>query len=162
MHTARVKDFNFLPFFYFKKDLFILCIWVHCLQTHQKRVLDPIKDDSEPLCGSWELNSRPLEEQSVLLPAEPSLQPFVLFWFGSFCVLSVLRMDLGASCILQSCISSSPPLFLKIYLFIICKYTVPIFRHSKRGHQISLQMVVSHHAAAGNWTQDLWKSSQCS
>jgi hypothetical protein len=25
-----------------------------------------------------------------------------------------------------------------------------------------LQMVVSHHVVAGNWTQDLWKSSQCS
>ena len=26
----------------------------------------------------------------------------------------------------------------KTYLFIICKYTVPIFRHLRRGHQISL------------------------
>jgi hypothetical protein len=29
----------------------------------------------EPPCGGWELNSRPLEEQPVLLTAEPSLQP---------------------------------------------------------------------------------------
>jgi hypothetical protein len=36
-------------------------------------------------------------------------------------------------------------LFLKIYLFIICKYTVVVFRHTRRGHQILLQMVVSHH-----------------
>ena len=34
--------------------------------------------------------------------------------------------------------------FFKIYLFIICKYTVAVFRHSGRGHQISLRMVVSH------------------
>jgi hypothetical protein len=27
---------------------------------------------------------------------------------------------------------------------------------------LELQMVVSHHVVAGNWTQDLWKSSQCS
>jgi hypothetical protein len=27
------------------------------------------------MCGCWELNSGPLEEQSMLLPAEPSLQP---------------------------------------------------------------------------------------
>jgi hypothetical protein len=27
--------------------------------------------------------------------------------------------------------------FLKIYLFIICKYTVAVFRHSRRGSQIS-------------------------
>jgi hypothetical protein len=36
-----------------------------------------------------------------------------------------------------------------IYLFIICKYTVAVFRHSRRGHQISVQMVVSHHVDAG-------------
>jgi len=39
--------------------------------------------------------------------------------------------------------------FLKIYLFIIHKYTVAVFRHTRRGHQISLQMVVSHHVATG-------------
>jgi hypothetical protein len=44
----------------------------------------------------------------------------------------------------------------KIYLFIICKYTVAVFRHPRRGHQISLQMVVSHHVVAGIL------SSQCS
>jgi len=41
-------------------------------------------------------------------------------------------------------------------------YTVAVFRHTRRGHQISLQMVVNHHVIAGIWTQDLWKSSQCS
>jgi uncharacterized membrane protein YjjP (DUF1212 family) len=39
--------------------------------------------------------------------------------------------------------------FLKIYLFIICKYIVAVFRHSRRGNQISLRMVVSHHVVAG-------------
>jgi uncharacterized membrane protein YwaF len=34
-------------------------------------------------------------------------------------------------------------------LFIICKYIVAVFRDTKRGHQISLQMVVSHHVVAG-------------
>jgi hypothetical protein len=42
--------------------------------THQKRASDPITDGCEPPCGCWELNSGPLEEQSVLLTAEPSLQ----------------------------------------------------------------------------------------
>ena len=37
----------------------------------------------------------------------------------------------------------------KIYLLIICKYTVAVLRHSRRGRQISLQMVVSHHVVAG-------------
>jgi hypothetical protein len=50
--------------------------------------------------------------------------------------------------------------FFKIYLFIICKYTVAVFRHSRRGSQISLGMVVSHHVVAGIWTLDLWKSSR--
>ena len=39
--------------------------------------------------------------------------------------------------------------FLKIYLFIICKYTVAVFRHTRRGSQILLRMVVSHHVVAG-------------
>ena len=29
----------------------------------------------EPPCGCWDLNSGPLEEQSVFLPTEPSHQP---------------------------------------------------------------------------------------
>jgi hypothetical protein len=47
--------------------------------THQKRASDPITDVCEPPCGCWELNSGPLEEQSLLLTAEPSLQPCFLF-----------------------------------------------------------------------------------
>ena len=43
----------------------------------QKRAPDPITEGCEPPCGCWELNSRPLEEQSVLLTAEPSLQPLL-------------------------------------------------------------------------------------
>ena len=55
----------------------LLFIWVHCksLQTQQKRASDPITDGCEPTCACWELNSGPLEEHSVLLTAEPSLQP---------------------------------------------------------------------------------------
>ena len=40
-----------------------------------KRTLDPITDGCGPPCGCRELNSGPLEEQSVLVTAEPSLQP---------------------------------------------------------------------------------------
>jgi hypothetical protein len=47
-------------------------------------------------------------------------------------------------------------------LFYVYKYTVAVFRHSRRGNRIPLQMVVSHPVVAGNWTQDLWKSTQCS
>jgi hypothetical protein len=37
--------------------------------------LDPITDGCEPPCGCWKLNSGSLEEQSVFLTPEPSLQP---------------------------------------------------------------------------------------
>jgi hypothetical protein len=36
------------------------------------------------------------------------------------------------------------------YLFNVYEYTVSIFMHTRRGRQISLQMVVSHHVVAGN------------
>jgi hypothetical protein len=55
--------------------------------------------------------------------------------------------------------------FFKIYfftLFYLYKYTVAVFRQTRRGHGIPLQMVVSHHMVAGNWTQDLWKSNHYS
>jgi hypothetical protein len=37
--------------------------------------LDLIIDGCEPPCGCWELNSGPLEDESVLLTSKPSLQP---------------------------------------------------------------------------------------
>jgi len=40
--------------------------------------------------------------------------------------------------------------FLKIYLFYVYVYTLTIFRHTRRGHQIQLQMVMSHHVVTGN------------
>ena len=39
---------------------------------------DFITGGCEPPCGCWDLNSGPLEEQSVLLPTEPSRQPAVM------------------------------------------------------------------------------------
>jgi hypothetical protein len=54
-------------------------MWMLCLHTHQKRALDPITDGCESPCGCWELTSGPLEEQSVLLTAEPPLQPLDSF-----------------------------------------------------------------------------------
>jgi hypothetical protein len=48
-------------------------------------------------------------------------------------------------------VQGEPVLFffnLLIYLLYV-KYTVAVFRHSRRGHQISLRVVVSHHVVAG-------------
>ena len=36
-------------------------------------------------------------------------------------------------------------IYFLTYLFIICKYTIAVFRHSRREYQILLRMVVSHH-----------------
>ena len=56
-----------------------------CLQTLQKRAPDLVTDGCEPPCGCWDLNSGPSEEQSVLLTAEPSLQPGLSFFrLGNF------------------------------------------------------------------------------
>jgi hypothetical protein len=41
-------------------------------------------------------------------------------------------------------------LLLKIYLFNVYEYTVAVFRYTRRGRQLTLQMVVSHHVVAGN------------
>jgi hypothetical protein len=41
---------------------------------------------------------------------------------------------------LSPCLLSSKDLFI-----IIRKYTVAVFRHTRRGRQVSLQVVVSHH-----------------
>lgn len=38
-----------------------------------RRALDPIIEGQEPPSGFWELNSRSLEEQPVLLSTEPAL-----------------------------------------------------------------------------------------
>jgi hypothetical protein len=69
--------------------------------THQKRAPDPITDGCEPPCGCWELNSEPIEEQSVLLTAEPSLQPhwsdFVTCFFNKLqLVLHAFSPALGS------------------------------------------------------------------
>jgi hypothetical protein len=69
--------------------------------------------------GHWIIGS--LKEQLVLLTSEPSFQ----------------RPNPCSS------------FFFFKDLFIICKYTVAAFRHTRRGRQISLQMVVSHHVVAG-------------
>jgi hypothetical protein len=58
-----------------------------------------------------------------------------------------------------SCSISVSALFLIFYRFIYLIYMstmVLIFRHTRRGHQIPLQRVVSHCVVSGHWTQDLW------
>ena len=72
VHFTNMKPESFLKNIY----LFYVCeytvaVFMHTRGGHQI----PITDGCEPPCGYWELNSGPLEEQSVLLTTEPSLQP---------------------------------------------------------------------------------------
>lgn len=50
-----------------------------------------ITDGCEPPCGCWELHSVPLEEQSGLLTAEPSLQSPNKYFNG--CLLEGAMLD---------------------------------------------------------------------
>jgi hypothetical protein len=47
----------------------------------------------DPPCGFWNFNSGPPEEQSVLLTAEPSLQPPTLILKVVILVLGRLRQE---------------------------------------------------------------------
>jgi hypothetical protein len=62
----------------------------------------------------------------------------------------------------QLCLLSLWLLWPKDLFIIIHKYIVAVFRHARRGCQVSLWVVVNHHVVSGIWTQDLWKSSQFS
>jgi hypothetical protein len=94
-------------------------MWVHCscLQTHQNRASEPITDGCEPLCGCWELNSGPLEEQSVLLTIGPSLQPPLL----SFIIVYIIFLYL---------------LLLLWSILCVCRRT--------RVHMLTLAVFLSH------------------
>jgi hypothetical protein len=41
-------------------------------------------------------------------------------------------------------------IYLFTYLFIVYEYTIAVLRHTRGGHQIPLQMVVSLHVVVGN------------
>jgi hypothetical protein len=56
----------------------LLYICEYSLQTQRQKASDSITDGCEPPCGWWELNSGPLEEQSVLETVESSLQPLAV------------------------------------------------------------------------------------
>jgi hypothetical protein len=61
--------FYFILFYFYKYTVAVLR---YAGRGHR---IDPITDICEPLCSYMDLNSGPLEEQSVLLTAEPSLWP---------------------------------------------------------------------------------------
>jgi hypothetical protein len=82
----------------------------------------------------------------------------VLGFSPSFRVLSGILSSLW--CVDLSLLSWAPCVFVSLllffsffkdfYLFYVCEYTVDVFRHTRRGHRIPLQMDVRHHVVAGN------------
>jgi len=66
-------------FFIFFKSTY-LSIYITTLSLSSDTQEEGIRSHYEPPCGCWELNSGPLEEQSVLLTTEPSLQPLSVFF----------------------------------------------------------------------------------
>jgi hypothetical protein len=65
---------------FFKIYLFIIYKYSVAVFRHTRRGHQiPLQILVEPPCGWWDLNSGPLEEQSVLLTAEPPLQPPTCF-----------------------------------------------------------------------------------
>jgi hypothetical protein len=69
--------FFFFFLFFFKIYLFIICkVHCSCLQTLQKRLSDLVMDGCESPCGCWDLNSDLRKSSRVLLPTEPSHQPW--------------------------------------------------------------------------------------
>jgi hypothetical protein len=61
----------------------------------------------------------------------------------------LLGIELRASARSRSRLLQPHSLRPKDLLIVISKYTVAVFKHTRRGHQISLRMVVSHHVVAG-------------
>ena len=76
-HCLEINSILFNFHLIYFEELSILCTWVHwaIFRHTKKRASDSFTDGCEPLCVCLVLNSESLEELSVLLSTEPSLQP---------------------------------------------------------------------------------------
>jgi hypothetical protein len=85
-------------FSFFLRFIYLLYVYTVAVFRYSRRGYQIfVTDGCEPPCGYWDLNSGPLEEQSVLLTTEPSHQPlFFVFKTGFSCitVLAVLELTL--------------------------------------------------------------------
>jgi hypothetical protein len=100
----------------------------------------------EPCVGS------PAQKEAVKIPIPRNWESKSVHMYPGACVpikdLLYLHITLHSTC-LAYVEDSSSFFFLKMYLFITCKYNVAVFRCTRRGCEISLWMVVSHHVVAG-------------
>jgi hypothetical protein len=81
-YHASPKACSFFSLLVFLK-IYLYCVYEYTVLVfrHQKRAPGLIVGGCEPPCGCQELNSGTLEEQSVLLTDEPSLQPSFILSF---------------------------------------------------------------------------------
>jgi hypothetical protein len=99
-------------------------------------------------------------EHTVAVQMVVSLHVFVGNWilfFRTSAHSGQPRWPAHSVCSLSLCLPRPKDLFI-----ILHKYNVADFRCTRRGCQISLQVVVNYHVVDGIWTQDLQKISQCS
>jgi hypothetical protein len=103
----------------------------------------------------WYWRSHPV----LFIPGTPTpctdIHPWTLFFFffiqGPTMYLRLVLNSLSF-CLAWQSVPPQPGVFIiKNLFFYLWEYTVAIFRHTRRGHGILLQMVVSHHVVAENW-----------
>jgi hypothetical protein len=93
---------------------YTVTVFRHTIKGHQI----PIKDGCKLPCGCWELNSGPLEEQSVLLPTEPSFQPSAF----------ILLFTIYSALYLHSSIYL-PTFFFLFFCFVFINFFIRYFPH---------------------------------
>ena len=79
---------------------YFMCILPACVPVWGCQILWNWSYSCELPCGCWELKPGPLEEQPVLLAAEPSLQPYT---FSSLLLLCM--------CVMCECVHATVPLW---------------------------------------------------
>ena len=109
-------------------------------------------------CGSWLSHSLPCvsrdQIQVIGLGSWFQLIWLVLFFFwDSFFFLRFIYLLY---------VKYTAAVFRHFFFFSLWPHclAVSLFRHPRRGYQISLWMVVRHHVVVGIWTHDLQKSSR--
>lgn len=149
-----------------------ITVWVTFMSVWGCQIIGVISGCELP-CKCWEMNPGPLEEQLVLLNAEPALQRTFLFvclvgwlicWFWFLTVLKIFLYFVTTTNVTNRYYS----LYLWLFCIYIClsTYHICVWWGSQTWAldplKLELRAVVSCHASAQNWIQGLCKTSQCS
>jgi hypothetical protein len=91
-------------------------------------VKELITDGCEPPCGCWELNSGPSEEQSVLLPTEPSHQPHYFTFLRMLDIYSATELHHSVP-FMGACLSPFKVMLLDFFIAILCVQIFYVYIH---------------------------------